>query len=144
MKLSGTQLGILSTAFLSVYGPLSPFAGYLGDRFGWRRVILISLLVVEPGDVGDGAGTGSAMPVLCQIARQQVRSTGNGIFNCAGCIVGGLMATVAGSLRAAFGLSASVKLAAAVLLGSAMLLLRVHPGVERAASPAAPKATPER
>ena len=45
LKLSGTQLGLLSTAFLWVYGLLSPIAGYLGDRFGRRRIILISLMV---------------------------------------------------------------------------------------------------
>jgi MFS family permease len=45
LKLSSAQLGLLSTVFLWVYGILSPFAGYLADRFGRSRIILGSLLV---------------------------------------------------------------------------------------------------
>jgi MFS family permease len=39
------ELGLISTVFLWVYGALSPFAGYLADRWGRVRVILASLLV---------------------------------------------------------------------------------------------------
>jgi MFS family permease len=39
------QLGLISTVFLTLYGLLSPFAGYLADRAGRVRVILISLAV---------------------------------------------------------------------------------------------------
>ena len=39
------QLGLTSTVFLWVYGFLSPFAGYLADRFGRARIIIVSLLV---------------------------------------------------------------------------------------------------
>ncbi|MCX6625377.1 MAG: MFS transporter, partial [Acidobacteria bacterium] len=42
---TGAELGLVSTVFLWVYGLLSPFAGYLADRFGRVRVILFSLLV---------------------------------------------------------------------------------------------------
>lgn len=42
---SSVQLGLTSTVFLWVYGLVSPFAGYLADRFGRVRVILASLLV---------------------------------------------------------------------------------------------------
>jgi MFS family permease len=45
LKLSALELGLLSTVFLWVYGILSPFAGYLADRFGRVRIILASLLV---------------------------------------------------------------------------------------------------
>lgn len=45
MKLSGLQLGALGTAFLWVYGIISPFAGYLSDRFGRRRIIILSVAV---------------------------------------------------------------------------------------------------
>jgi predicted MFS family arabinose efflux permease len=44
-KLSGTQLGLLSTAFFCVYGVLSPLTGFLADRFGRRRSILASLSI---------------------------------------------------------------------------------------------------
>ena len=43
--LTGGQLGLLSTVFVWVYGLVSPFAGYLGDRFGRVRMILVSLLI---------------------------------------------------------------------------------------------------
>src|SRR5262245_5860677 len=45
LKLSNAELGLIGTAFLWVYGILSPLAGFVGDRFGRRNVILLSLLV---------------------------------------------------------------------------------------------------
>lgn len=39
------ELGLISTVFLSVYGACSIFAGYVADRAGRVRVILISLAV---------------------------------------------------------------------------------------------------
>jgi len=45
LKVSDVQLGFLGTAFLWVYGLLSPCGGYIADRFGRRRVILLSIAV---------------------------------------------------------------------------------------------------
>ena len=45
LNASAAQLGLTSTMFLWVYGLLSPFAGYLADRFGRVRIIITSLLV---------------------------------------------------------------------------------------------------
>jgi MFS family permease len=45
LNAGSVELGLTSTVFLWVYGLLSPFAGYLADRFGRARVVLISLLV---------------------------------------------------------------------------------------------------
>jgi MFS family permease len=39
------ELGLVSTVFLATYGVLSPFAGYLADRLGRVRIIVISLVV---------------------------------------------------------------------------------------------------
>lgn len=45
LKLTNTQLGLLSSAFLWVYAFLSPLGGYLADRLGRRKVILSSLII---------------------------------------------------------------------------------------------------
>ena len=43
--ISDIEIGLLGTTFLFVYGFLSPFAGYLSDRFDRRKIILTSLLL---------------------------------------------------------------------------------------------------
>jgi MFS family permease len=43
LHLSNLQLGLLGTVFLWVYGLLSPLTGFLGDRYGRKRVIILSL-----------------------------------------------------------------------------------------------------
>lgn len=45
MQLSDQQLGLIGAVFLWVYGLLSPISGFLADRFGRVRIIIISLLV---------------------------------------------------------------------------------------------------
>jgi MFS family permease len=45
IPITDTQFGMLTSVFLWVYGLLSPFAGYLADRFNRSRVIIISLFV---------------------------------------------------------------------------------------------------
>lgn len=45
LRLSDVQLGLIGTVFTMVYGLLSPIAGYIGDRWGRRRTVLISLIV---------------------------------------------------------------------------------------------------
>lgn len=45
MHATTIELGLIGTVFLVTYGVLSPFGGYLADRAGRVRVILISLFV---------------------------------------------------------------------------------------------------
>lgn len=45
IPMSEAQFGLLSSVFLWVYGLLSPFAGYVADKFNRSKVILISLFV---------------------------------------------------------------------------------------------------
>src|SRR5436190_19787676 len=45
IHMTDAQFGLLTSVFLWVYGLLSPFAGYLADRFSRRAVILIGLFV---------------------------------------------------------------------------------------------------
>jgi MFS family permease len=44
IPMSDAQFGLLTAVFLWVYGLLSPFAGFLADRFSRSGVILVSLL----------------------------------------------------------------------------------------------------
>lgn len=43
--LSNTELGLLGSVFLWVFTPVSPLAGYVGDRFNRKTVIVASLLI---------------------------------------------------------------------------------------------------
>ena len=43
IPMTDAQFGLLTSVFLWVYGLLSPFAGFLADRFSRSRVIIISL-----------------------------------------------------------------------------------------------------
>ena len=43
IPMTEAQFGLLTSVFLWVYGILSPFAGFLADRFNRSRVIVISL-----------------------------------------------------------------------------------------------------
>lgn len=45
IPMTDAEFGLLTSVFLWVYGLLSPFAGYLADRFNRSRVIIISLFV---------------------------------------------------------------------------------------------------
>jgi MFS family permease len=45
MPMTDARFGLLTSAFLWTYGILSPFAGYLADRFNRSKVVILSLLV---------------------------------------------------------------------------------------------------
>ncbi len=45
VPMTDAQFGLLTSIFLWVYGLLSPFAGFLADRFSRSRVIIVSLFV---------------------------------------------------------------------------------------------------
>jgi len=45
IPMTEAQFGLLTTVFLLVYAVLSPFAGFLADRFNRSRVIVISVFV---------------------------------------------------------------------------------------------------
>ncbi len=44
IPMTDAQFGLLTTVFLLVYAVLSPFAGYLADRYNRSRVIVVSLI----------------------------------------------------------------------------------------------------
>ena len=41
MPMSDAQFGLLTSAFLWTYGLLSPFAGFLADKFHRSRVVIV-------------------------------------------------------------------------------------------------------
>lgn len=45
IPMTDAQFGLLTSVFLWIYGILSPFAGFLADRYSRSRVIIISLFV---------------------------------------------------------------------------------------------------
>jgi MFS family permease len=45
IPMTDAQFGLLTSIFLLIYGILSPFGGYLADRYSRKLVIMISLLV---------------------------------------------------------------------------------------------------
>ncbi|MBN1181168.1 MAG: MFS transporter [Bacteroidales bacterium] len=45
MPMSDAQFGLLTSVFLWTYGILSPFAGFLADRFKRSHVVILSLMV---------------------------------------------------------------------------------------------------
>jgi MFS family permease len=90
------------------------------------RAVLIAALVLF--GAGRGFYDGNTMPVLCQVARDELRSTGYGVFNFAGCLAGGAVALLAGALKNALGLAAAFQIAAGILCLSGVLLLRMRTG----------------
>ncbi len=108
-----------------------PVAGFLvGSIFlflvGWTssQVVMISGLLVY--GLSRGLLDCTAMPILCQIAPPHLRATGYGIFNLAGCIVGGTMAAVAGLLKSTLGLGGALQLSALFLCAAALLLFPIQ------------------
>jgi len=87
----------------------------------------IPLLIAAMAVFGLGRGffDCNLMPVLCQLARPQVRATGYGMLNMFSTTVGGLMTAVAGALKATLGLAAALQISAVLLLAAAFVLLRV-------------------
>jgi MFS family permease len=86
--------------------------------------------------LGRGSYDCNTMPVLRDIAGTSQSATGYGIFNMAGCIVGGVGVAAAGYLREHLGLGAAFQCAAAVFVIGAFALYRVRS--TRAADAAVP------
>jgi MFS family permease len=72
--------------------------------------------------VGRGFFDCSAMPALLTAVPSQLSGAGYGIFNSAGCLVGGVAAVVAGYLKAHFGLGVAFEGAALILMGGSAVL----------------------
>jgi MFS family permease len=101
----------------------APFLFVIGVA-GSQPLLIAALLVFG---LGRGIYDSNAMPVLCQIAPAEFRSTGYGVFNMISCIVGGVAAAAAGYLKSVIGLGAAFQAAAAILASAAIVLATVRP-----------------
>jgi MFS family permease len=110
----------VQTAGLAAAAPFLFLIGAVNSQ----ALLIVALLVFG---LGRGIYDSNAMPVLCQIAPSQIRSTGYGIFNLLACIVGGVAAAAAGYLKSALGLGLAFQAAAAILITAALVLLTVQP-----------------
>lgn len=104
----------------------APFLFVIGVAHA-QTLLIVALLTFG---IGRGVYDSNAMPVLCQLAPAQYRSTGYGIFNFVSCMVGGVAAAAAGFLKSVLGLGVAFQAAAAVLVIAAFVLLTVQPNPE--------------
>jgi MFS family permease/N-acetylneuraminic acid mutarotase len=93
---------------------------------GWTTSIglLVGALVLF--GLGRGCYDCNAMPVLCQIVRNDLRATGYGALNLAGCVAGGSVALLAGVLKEAVGLGVVFQFVGLLLLFVTLLLARIR------------------
>ncbi len=143
---TSVQLGLCGTLFLLFYGLASPFAGYAADRFGHRRIILLSLVIWSiasllagqsrsmPQMLATRAAMGlseafyipAALGLLVGVHRPRFRSLATGIHQTgiyAGVIAGGTLGGLAEhhySWRTLFGVLGLCGVLYAVLLGFAL------------------------
>lgn len=105
-------------------GAAAPFL-FLAGSTTWMPALIAALIFFG---IGRGIFDANAMPVLCQIARPELRSTGYGIFNMVGCLAGGFIAAIAGALKDQFGLSVMLQAAAFLMFIAAIALVRLRAG----------------
>jgi sugar phosphate permease len=77
LALTDTQLGLVATIFTIAYGVLVPFAGYAGDVFQKRHVVMISLLTFSLGTLLTGFAGGIITLILF---RSIATGTGESIY----------------------------------------------------------------
>jgi predicted MFS family arabinose efflux permease len=92
--------------------------------FTSSEIVVVAMLVLF--GLGKGLYDANTMPVLAQVARSDLRATGYGIMNCAGCLAGGFAAVAAGLVKDALGLGFVFQIAGVILLGAVILLLRIR------------------
>lgn len=100
-------LGLLAAA------PFLFLAGFASNT----SLVAVGLFVFG---LGRGIFDANAMPVLCGFVPESLRSTGFGFLNFAGVMAGGVMATMAGYLKASVGIGYLVQSAGAVLVLAAL------------------------
>lgn len=84
LHLTDVVIGLLATSFLWPYGLLSPIAGFVGDRFSRRTVIIASLsiwsVVMALGSMVGAAWQLVLLRVALAVAQVPYMPTGNGLL----------------------------------------------------------------
>jgi MFS family permease len=107
----------LQAAGLGAGAPFLVLAGWTGSK----EVLFVAMAVFG---IGRGIFDANAMPALAQIAPDELRGTGFGLFNLIGPLAGGAIAAAAGGLKASIGIGGSIQIAGAILLASSVLLAK--------------------
>ena len=113
--------GRLLTQVVGLMGT-APFLFLVG--FTTSKTMLIGSLILH--GILKGLYDCNQMPVLCQVARDSLRSTGYGIFILVGVSTAGSTAVLAGYYKQFIGLGGAFEIAAALLFLSGLLLLRIQ------------------
>jgi MFS family permease len=142
--MSLAEAGFAATFYLQAGSLLGvTIGGWLGDRGGSRLLLQAaglaaaapflflsgftsSTIVLYCGMAVFGIGRGiydaNAMPALCRIAPDELRSTGYGLFNLVGPLAGGAVAAGAGALKATIGIGGAIQITGVLLAISAIVL----------------------
>jgi MFS family permease len=126
LNITDADFGLLSSVFLWMYAICSPAAGFIADRFGSRRVIILSLSVWSTATLATGFASSfqwmlaarammgiseafyipAALALIVQYHRGRTQSTATGLLvsgACAGSALGGLGGWIAESFGWRFG-----------------------------------------
>ena len=112
----GARLG-LQAAGLAAAAPFLFLAGFTSSA-----IVLFCAMAVF--GIGRGIYDANAMPALCQIAPDELRSTGYGLFNLIGPLAGGAVAAGAGALKSTIGIGGAIQITGLLLAISAIVLAR--------------------
>ena len=155
IPMTEAQFGLLTTVFLLVYAALSPFAGYLADRFNRSRVIIVSLflwslitwltaqaktyeqLLLTRALMGlsEACYIPAALALIADYHRGPTRSFATGL-HLSGVMVGSALGGVGGWLAERHGWAYAFNLFGLVGIGYSFVILFLLRGPAAAISPA--------